>query len=366
MRVLVTGAGGFIGRHLTAALNALEGTELYAVERDTPREKLEEWCAVCDFAYHLAGADRPQAQEEYMSVNYGFTETLLKTLVRAHNACPVMFASSVQAAASSLYGKSKKAGEELVMQYGRETGAATYIYRLPVVFGKWDRPGRGSPVATLCHDAANGRPPADGDPNAVMQLVYIDDLIEALARLPEGECRRDGDYCAVPGICITDARKLAETVGSFYTLRPDGNVPDLGDPLTRGLYATYQSYLPQAALTYPLDMHEDGYGSMSRFIRTPDRGQISVNVMRPGISEGAHWHNVRAERHLIVSGTGVVRLRPAGGGEYVEYPVSGERHAVVEIPAGCMHAVCNTGGTDLIDVVWSSVCWDPQKPDTFA
>lgn len=366
MRVLVTGARGFIGRHLTAALSALDGVELYAFDRDTPRAQLDEWCMRCDFVYHLAGVYRPETQEDFMRVNYGLTETLLKTLVRYHNTCPVMFASCAQAALSSLYGKSKKAGEELVMQYGRETGAPVYVFRLPTVFGKWAKPNHACPVATLCYNTARALPVPPIDPSAVLHLVHIDSVIDALMCLPADECQKEGDYCVVPDSYITDMQTLKDTVAGFSSLRETGSVPDLGDPLTRKLFATYQSYLPTMDFAYPLDMHEDGYGSMSRFLSTPDRGQVGVNVMRAGVDEGEHWHNSRSERHLVVSGTGAIRLKKPGESECIEYRVSGQQHMVVEIPAGYVHAVVNTGETDLIDLVWSSDCWDPENPDVFA
>lgn len=368
MRILVTGASGFIGRHLSAALESRGGVELLAHERSTPLEQLEAWCRSCDFVFHLAGVQRTQAQEEYMSVNYGFSETLLKLLARNHNHCPVMFASSVQAATRSLYGQSKKAGEDLILQYGREMRAPVYIFRLPSVFGKWAKPDHNCPVATLCYHIARGQEVPLKDADAVLQLAYVDDVVEALLGLLalEEECRRDGDFCLLPESYTIDSGALHRTIMRFSELRENGGVPNLGDPLTRKLYATYQSYLPTMDFAYPLDMHEDGYGSMTRFLSTPDRGQISVNVMRPGIEEAEHWHNSRSEKHMIVAGTGLIRFRRPGETESIEYRVSGTKHVVVEVPTGYVHAVSNTGKTDLIDVVWTSICWDPENPDTFA
>jgi len=368
MRILVTGAQGFIGRHLCEALRQRDADELYAYDLGMPLEQLERWCHNCDFVFHLADARNSHAQEDYMAVHYGFTETLLKLLARGRNACPVMFASSEQAAHRSLYGHSKKAGEDIVLQYARETGAEVYIFRLPDVFGKWAEPNQRCPVATLCYYIARGKPAPFHDTNAVLRLAHIDDVIRALMGLlePETVCQRAGDFCVVPEIYSIDGGALQTILEGFYRLRENGGAPQLGDPLARRLYATYQSYLPIMDLSYPLDMREDGYGSATRFISSPDYGQISVNVIRPGIAEGEHWHNARSEKHLIVTGEGLICFRKPGDAERVEYRVSGKQHTVVEIPAGYMHAVTNVGKTDLIDVVWSSVCWDPQDQDTFA
>ncbi len=364
MRILITGASGFIGKNLLARLNGLGCHTLYACDLDTPKERLEAWCGDCEFVFHLAGVNRPKEQSEFMAGNYGFAETLLRMLQKRRNNCPVMLASSTQAALSNLYGKSKKAGEELLFRYGEETGARVFVFRFPNVYGKWSRPNYNSVVATFCHQIARDLPIAVSDPSTVMTLVYIDDVVDALVGLLAGETVMDGKFCAVPVTQTATLGELADLLRSFRQSRVDLSVPDMSAPLIKRLYATYLSFLPEDGFSYPLNMHVDARGSFTEFLRTPDRGQVSVNISRPGVAKGNHWHHTRNEKFLVVSGHGVIRFRHADGGEIMEYFVGGDALTVVDIPTGYTHHIENLGDTDLVTIMWANEPFDPQKPDT--
>lgn len=365
MRILITGANGFIGRNLTAALEATGTHTLYPFDVDSPAEALEEYCRDCDFVFHLAGVNRPKEQGAFMEGNFGFTDTLLTTLKRCGNRCPVMLSSSTQAALSNPYGESKRAGEELLFAYGRETGAKVYVFRFTNVFGKWSRPNYNSAVATFCYNIARGLPITVNDPATVMRLVYIDDVVAALVALLEGNVAMEGDYCvATPAHTVT-LGQIEALLRSFYESREKLTIPDMSDAFTKKLYATYLSFLPQDGFAYPLNMHVDSRGSFTEFIRTPDRGQVSVNVAKPGVTKGNHWHHTKNEKFLVVSGRGVIRFRSPDGGETIEYHVSGEKLTVVDIPTGYTHSIANEGDTDLITIMWVNEPFDPAHPDTY-
>ena len=388
MNILITGAKGFVGRNLCAALNEIKlghdrredhvicadpaDITLFEYDVDSTPEQLDAWCAKADFVFHLAGVNRPQNPEEFMEGNFGFSSVLLNTLQKHANACPVMLSSSVQATlsgryAGSEYGRSKKAGEELFFAYGTETGADVLVYRFPNLFGKWCRPNYNSAIATFCHNTANGLPIQVNDPAVEMDVVYIDDLIEEMIRALRGEATRAEDgYCAVPVQYKTTLGHIADTICSFADLRGGLEVPDLGDALSKKLYSTYLSYLPEEAFIYDLSMNCDDRGSFTEIIRTPDRGQFSVNISKPGITKGNHWHHTKNEKFVVVSGRGLIRLRQIGTDKVVEFEVSGDRIQVVEMIPGWTHNIINLSDTeDLVTFMWANEPFDPAKPDTF-
>ncbi len=375
MNILITGAKGFIGKHLVAILNSIrEGKEksfgtfpeltIFEYDIDSDPALLDRACACCDFVFHLAGVNRPQQEEEFTAGNVGFTATLLEKLKQRDNPCPVMLSSSIQAERDNPYGRSKRAGEELVFAYSKETGAPVYVYRFPNVFGKWCRPNYNSAIATFCHNIARNLPIQVNDPSVVLNLVYIDDLVAELIRALQHNPTKSGDYCAVPVVHTMTLGEIVALLYDFKACREQLRVPDLSDPFTKKLYATYLSYLPTDQFSYPLTMHVDHRGSFTEIIRTPDRGQFSVNISKPGITKGNHWHHTKHEKFLVVSGRGVIRLRPIHGDQVVEYYVSGDKLEVVDIPPGYTHNIENLGDTDMVTFMWCSECFDPDRPDT--
>lgn len=393
MRILVTGAKGFVGKNLVASLVAIrdgvdkarkiqkldEPTDLVIHEYDIENtiEDLERFCADCDFVFNLAGVNRPKEQSEFMTGNFGFASTLLDTLKSYHNTCPVMLSSSIQASlegryAGSEYGKSKRAGEELFFAYARETGAKVLVYRFPNLYGKWCRPNYNSAIATFCHNVANDMPIQVNDPSVPMDIVYIDDLIDEMIRALNGHETREGDYCCVPVHNGTTLGFLADTIRSFPELRASLGIPDFANSLIGKLYSTWLSYLPPEKFAYDLKMNTDARGSFTEILRTSDRGQFSVNISKPGITKGNHWHHSKNEKFVVVKGTGLIRLRRIGRDEkgndfpVVEFKVSGEHIRVVEMIPGYTHSIVNLSDTDdLVTIMWASECFDPKRPDTY-
>ncbi len=377
MKVLITGASGFIGKNLSARLANIRdgkgrtvtfagGLTLLEYDTGTDPALLEDYCREADFVFHLAGVNRPTDPAEFMQGNFGFTSRLLDTLARQRNLCPVMLASSIQAGQDNPYGQSKKAGEDALFAYSEKTGAPVYIYRFPNVFGKWCRPNYNSVIATFCYNIARGLPIVVNDPDHRLTLLYIDDLVEELLRALQGHPTRDGRFCKAPVTHTATLGELAGAIRSFRESRRNLLVPDMTPGgLTQKLYATYLSYLPQEEFAYPLKMNVDERGSFTEILRTADRGQFSVNITKPGIAKGNHWHDTKNEKFLVVSGQGVIRFRLPGSDEVIEYPVSGDYLQVVDIPVGYTHNIENTGDTDLVTFMWCSECFDPQRPDTY-
>lgn len=367
MKVLITGANGFIGKNLIAELRYHKNTELYEYDQDTPPKLLDQYCQDCDFVYNLAGINRPEHTEEFMAGNCGFVSRLLASLKACGNPCPVMLSSSVQAELPNPYGQSKRAGEEALKQYTAETGAKAYIYRFPNLFGKWCRPDYNSVVATFCHNIARGLPINIHDPSAILDLVYIDDAVHSLIGLLSGKAdwNKDG-FCEVAEHHHISVGELADLIASFQRSRKDRGVPDLSEGgLTKKLYSTYLSYLPPDGFSYPLKMNMDHKGSFTEIIRTEDRGQFSVNISRPGSEKGNHWHCTKNEKFVVVSGKALIQLRQVGSNEVISYRVSGERLEVIDIPVGYTHNIINVGETDLVTFMWSNERFDPERPDTY-
>jgi UDP-2-acetamido-2,6-beta-L-arabino-hexul-4-ose reductase len=376
MNILITGAKGFIGKNLIAELNNIkEGKaksynltsdlNLFAYDTDTDPALLDAYCREADFVFHLAGVNRPKEQAEFMEGNFGFTFVLLNTLKKHDNNCPVMLSSSIQAELDNPYGVSKKAGEDLLFAYGRETGAAVLIYRFPNVFGKWCRPNYNSAVATFCHNIAHDLPIQVNDRSVTLTLVYIDDVVKELIAALEGHPNKVGDFCKVPTEYQITLGEIVDLIYSFKESRQNLQVPDLSDAFTKKLYSTYLSYLPEDQFSYPLKMNVDERGSFTEFLKSPDRGQVSVNISKPGITKGNHWHHTKNEKFLVVYGKGVIRFRKIDEKEVYEYYVSGDKLEVVDIPVGYTHNIENLGDTDMVTIMWANEAFDPDRPDTF-
>lgn len=364
MNILVTGAKGFIGKNLVAELKNRKYTNIFEYDKDTDSSLLEGYCKKSDFVFHLAGVNRPSEQSEFMEGNFGFTSTLLNLLKKYKNNCPVMISSSIQAELDNPYGKSKKAGEDLLFDYSEETGSKVLIYRFPNVFGKWCRPNYNSAVATFCHNIAHDLPITVNDPSVVMNLVYIDDVVNELINALEGKENRNGDFCKVQIVHTITLGEIVELIHSFKKSREERTVPNMSDEFIKKLYSTYLSYLPEDQFNYGLKMNIDTRGSFTEFIKTPDRGQVSVNISKPGITKGNHWHHTKNEKFLVVSGRGVIRFRKIDSDEVLEYFVSGDKLEVVDIPSGYTHNIENLGDTDMVTIMWVNEPFNPEKPDT--
>ena len=374
MKILVTGAKGFIGRNLIEELKR-QGHEILAYDIDNTEKQLDEYASSCEFVYHLAGVNRPENPEDFMSGNFGFTSVLLDSLKIHGNKAPVMLSSSIQAELDNPYGRSKKAGEELIFQYGKANGVKVYVYRFPNVFGKWCRPNYNSAVATFCHNIARNLPIQVNEANPTLTLVYIDDVVKELVNALNDEAninfnRKCEDthnhaYCSVPEQYQV---RLLDIVNMLYTFKESRNdlyVTDMRDPFTKKLYATYLSYLPEEQFSYELTMHCDARGSFTEMLKSQERGQVSVNISKPGITKGNHWHSTKNEKFIVVSGKARISFRKVGSAEVISYNVRGDKIEAVDIPPGYTHSITNTGGTDLVTVMWANEPFDPSNPDTY-
>jgi UDP-2-acetamido-2,6-beta-L-arabino-hexul-4-ose reductase len=366
MVILVTGAKGFMGKNLIWDLRNKGYNHILEYDIDTHPDMLSTYTRDCDFVFHLAGINRPKEPGEFMDGNFGFTSELLTCLKKHRNTSPVMLSSSIQASLDNPYGISKRAGEELLLEYSKETAAKVLIYRFPNVFGKWCRPNYNSVIATFCNNIANGLPIQINDSETELHLVYIDDILSELALALEGKENREGDYCYVPVSYKKKLGYIAQLINSFKESRNDISVPDMGDEFTKKLYSTYLSYIPQDRFSYPLTMRTDNRGSFTEFIRTPDRGQYSINISKPGVVKGQHWHHTKNEKFLVVSGKALVQMRRIDSTEIIDYHVSGDKMEVIDIPVGYTHNIKNEGDTDLIAVVWANEPFDPDNTDTYS
>ena len=383
MKILVTGANGFVGRNLCSQLrNIAEGKArwydcpsdltIFEYDVDSPKESLDDYCKEADCVFNLAGVNRPKDPAEFMKGNFGFASLLLDTLKRHHNTCPVMISSSIQALLDNPYGESKRAGEKLLFDYAEATGARVLVYRFPNVFGKWCRPNYNSAVATFCNNIANDLPITVNDPSVKMHLVYIDDVVDELIGALSGKEHHNGLFCEVPVTHHITLGGIVDLLHSFHDMHDNLEVPDFSDAFARKLYSTYLSYLPEEKTIYPLKMNIDQRGSFTEIIRTPDRGQVSINISKPGITKGQHWHHTKNEKFVVVSGHGLIQLRREGvdeqGNPYPvrEYEVSGEHIQVVEMLPGFTHNIINLSDTDdLVTLMWANEAFNPNRPDTY-
>ena len=394
MNVLITGAAGFVGKNLAAALqNIRDGKdkthpsllveELYLYDVDSPSELLEEACEKADFVFNLAGVNRPQNTDEFMQGNFGFASKLLETLKKYHNTCPVMLSSSIQATLIGRYdgdyGRSKKAGEELFFDYGDEFGAKVLVYRFPNLFGKWCRPNYNSAVATFCNNIANDLPITVNDPSVELELLYIDDLIDEMLLAMEGcehRCefdgirtvlQNDGKYCAVPTTHRVTLGEIVELLQSFARQPQSLVIPEIPEnSFAKKLYSTYLSYLPKEKAIFPLKMNVDARGSFTELLKTEKCGQFSVNISKPGITKGQHWHHSKWEFFIVVSGHGLIQERKIGSDEVLNFEVSGDKIEAIHMLPGYTHNIINLSETEnLVTVMWANEQFDPNHPDTF-
>ena len=403
MKILVTGAKGFVGKNLCCQLNNikegkarcygdLQVDEVFEYDIDSTPEQLDNWCGECDFVFNLAGVNRPKDNDEFMKGNFGFASTLLDTLKKHHNTCPVMLSSSQQASltgrfGNSEYGRSKKAGEDLFLEYGKETGAKVLVYRFPNLYGKWCRPNYNSAIATFCNNIANDLPIQVNDRSVQMEILYIDDLVEEMICALKGQehhCEfegldvlpsAEGRYCYCP---VTHKTTLGEIVDTIYECaRAVRAVPDSAegpstalempqDSLRYRLMSTFLSYLPKEKAIFDLKMNEDQRGSFTELVHTLNCGQVSINISKPGITKGQHWHNSKWEQFIVVSGHGLIQMRKEGSDEVIEYEVSGDRIQSVIMLPGYTHNIINLSQTeDLVTVMYCNEVFNPERPDTY-
>ena len=395
MNILITGAAGFVGKNLSAALHCLQnGTdrtrpglaigELYLYDKDSPAALLEEACQKADFVFNLAGVNRPKEQEEFMEGNFGFASTLLDTLKKYKNTCPVMLSSSIQATlvgryAQGGYGLSKKAGEELFFRYGEETGAKVLVYRFPNLFGKWCRPNYNSVVATFCYNYAHDLPISVSDPAVELEMLYIDDLVAEMLDALEGKehhCEFEGlttvltetgRYCAAPVSHRVTLGEIVALLDSFKAQPQTLLMPEIPEgSFAKKLYSTYLSYLPKEKAIFPLKMNVDARGSFTELLKTESCGQFSVNISKPGITKGQHWHHTKWEFFIVVSGKGLIQQRKIGTEEVLNFEVSGENIQAVHMLPGYTHNIINLSDTEnLVTLMWANERFDPAHPDTF-
>ncbi len=395
MKILVTGAKGFVGKNLVAQLNNIKSgkakfygdvvvDEVFEYDIDSTAEELDRYCREADFVFNLAGVNRPQNNDEFMAGNFGFASTLLDTLKKYGNTAPVMLSSSIQATligryGQSDYGKSKLAGEELFFEYGAESGAKVLVYRFPNLFGKWCRPNYNSAVATFCNNIANDLPIQVNDRSTQLELLYIDDLVDEMVAALKGEehhcefdgvdtvLRADGRYCAVP---VTHKVTLGEIVDLLeqFKAQPQSLVmPEIpAGSFAKKLYSTYLSYLPKEKVAFPLKMNVDDRGSFTELVKSAGVGQVSINISKPGITKGQHWHHTKWEQFIVVAGEGLIQQRNVLTEEVLEWRVSGKRIEAVQMLPGYTHNIINLSDTeDLVTVMWCNECFDPNRPDTF-
>lgn len=361
-KILITGANGFVGKNLTVTLKQ-QGFEVLEFDLNNTIDELSAFVKEADFVVHLAGINRPMSVQEFYDGNANFTVKFIEILKQADKKLPVLFSSSIQAELQNDYGISKKMAEDEILKYGEEENIPVYVYRLTNVYGKWCRPNYNSVVATFCHNIAHGLEITVNDPSREIDFVYIDDVVAEFIECIKGNRKSGMLRCSKTD--LVSIGELRDLLVGFSNQRKSLEVPVLNNHFQKCLYSTYLSYLPEDQFSYPLKMNVDQRGSFTEFIRTPDRGQVSINISHPGIVKGNHWHHTKNEKFLVVKGTGVIRFRKIDSDVVIEYPVSGDRLEVVDIPVGYTHNIENTGTEDMITVMWANEAFDPDNPDTF-
>ncbi|BDU80962.1 NAD-dependent epimerase/dehydratase family protein [Clostridium perfringens] len=364
MKVLVTGAKGFIGKNLVSTLDREDKYEIICIDRENSKEELEKGVLNSDFIVHLAGINRPKNEEEFFEGNTGLTEDIIEILKKNNKNTSILITSSIQADLDNAYGQSKKGAEEALIKYMADTKGNVFIFRLPNVFGKWCRPNYNSAIATFCHNIARGEEVWISDPSKEMTLVYIDDVVRNIKNVIDNEENYIPGYQNVDIEHKATLGEIVDLINSFKESRKSLMIPNMENELTKKLYSTYLSYLPEKDFSYPLKMNVDNRGSFTEFIKSKDRGQVSVNISKPGITKGNHWHDTKNEKFLVVSGEGVIRFRKVDSEEIIEYKVSGEKLEVVDIPVGYTHSIINTGERDMVTIMWVNEIFNPEKPDT--
>ena len=364
MKVLVTGAKGFIGKNLVSTLDREDKYEIICIDRENSKEELEKGVLNSDFIVHLAGINRPKNEEEFFEGNTGLTEEIIEILKKNNKNTSILITSSIQADLDNAYGQSKKGAEEALIKYMADTKGNVFIFRLPNVFGKWCRPNYNSAIATFCHNIARGEEVWISDPSKEMTLVYIDDVVRNIKNVIDNEENYIPGYQNVDIEHKATLGEIVDLINSFKESRKSLMIPNMENELTKKLYSTYLSYLPENDFSYPLKMNVDNRGSFTEFIKSKDRGQVSVNISKPGITKGNHWHDTKNEKFLVVSGEGVIRFRKVDSEEIIEYKVSGEKLEVVDIPVGYTHSIINTGERDMVTIMWVNEIFNPEKPDT--
>lgn len=364
MKVLVTGAKGFIGKNLVSTLDREDKYEIICIDRENSKEELEKGVLNSDFIVHLAGINRPKNKEEFFEGNTGLTEEIIEILKKNNKNTSILITSSIQADLDNAYGQSKKGAEEALIKYMADTKGNVFIFRLPNVFGKWCRPNYNSAIATFCHNIARGEEVWISDATKEMTLVYIDDVVRNIKDVIDNEENYIPGYQNVDIEHKATLGEIVDLINSFKESRKSLMIPNMENELTKKLYSTYLSYLPENDFSYPLKMNVDNRGSFTEFIKSKDRGQVSVNISKPGITKGNHWHDTKNEKFLVVSGEGVIRFRKVDSEEIIEYKVSGEKLEVVDIPVGYTHSIINTGERDMVTIMWVNEIFNPEKPDT--
>lgn len=365
MKVLVTGAKGFIGKNLLTILRELKDYEIIEIDKNNSKEELKEGILAAQFIFHLAGVNRPKHEKEFFHGNTELTGEIVNILRANNKNIPILITSSIQAEIDNAYGKSKKQAEEEVINYAKDTGARVHIYRLPNVFGKWCRPNYNSVIATFCHNIARDQAVWVSDPSREIIVAYIDDVVRNFIESCRGKENKNGYYSVIDIEHKITLGEIVVLLNSFKKSRQNLEIPDMEDEFTKKLYSTYLSYIPEDKFSYPLKMNIDNRGSFTEFIKSNNTGQISINVSKPGMKKGNHWHHTKNEKFLVVSGEGLIRFRKIDSTEVIEYKVSGENLEVVDIPVGYTHNIINTGETNMVTVMWVNEIFNPEKPDTY-
>lgn len=365
MKILVTGANGFVGKNLVAELKNKGYKDIFEVTRETDPSILENYIPKCDFVFHLAGVNRPNEEQEFIQGNNIFTLKLLELLKKHQNQSPILFTSSIQALQDNPYGKSKKTCEDILFTHSKETGAKVLIYRLPNLFGKWCRPNYNSVIATFCHNIINDLKIQMNNPNIELTLGYIDDVLDEFLQALIGKESKKGDFCTITKTYKVKLGEIAEKLHSFKKSRDSLIMPSLEKELDRILYSTFLSYLEEDNFSYKLKKNTDHRGWLAEFIKSEETGQIFISKTKPGVTRGNHWHHTKVEKFLVIQGHAVIRFRKINSPKILEYHVNGESLEVVDIPVGYTHSIENIGEEDVITLFWACEIFDPEKPDTY-